>query len=247
MNRKLIPDIQKHTVYPVHNNIFKIGVAGRASAAGDMVIVKDIETFEPAIDGNVEEWTPMDTDGWMRRMLTGKSLTVTLTGKRSFGDPGNDYLANLGYVMGNSTQSVFEWTLSDGATLSMPCIINVTSAGGGDSTAVDALEVEIMSDGKPTYAATALGVLTFVCQDGTTAGTTKIAAVSPVLTGGNSYLYKVNGQLPSYDADLTGLGWAAYTLGNDIPVVDGNIITLVEVVTATLHAVKGGSAVSVVV
>lgn len=32
----------------------------------------------------------------------------------------------------------------------MPCVINVTSMAG-DSTSIDALEWEALSDGKPTY------------------------------------------------------------------------------------------------
>ena len=151
MNKAIKLNIQKFAAYPVHTNVFKIGTAGRASVApGDMVVIKDIETFEPAIDGNVEEWTPMDTEGWIRRMKTGNSLTITLSGKRNEGDPGNDYVAEAAFGMGSSVESIFEWTLPNGMKISMPCIVNTTTFGGGDSTNVAALEVEIMSDGKPT-------------------------------------------------------------------------------------------------
>jgi hypothetical protein len=90
-----------------------------------------------------------------------------------------------------------------------------------------------------------LPLLTFVCEDHATAGATKITSVSPALTGGNSYLYKVNGALPLVGDDLTGLGWAAYTLDAVIPVVNGNLITLVEVSTGDI-AVKGGTGTAVV-
>ena len=88
-------------------------------------------------------------------------------------------------------------------------------------------------------------VLTFSCVDGTAAGATKIATVSPALTGGNSFLYKVNGAIPLVGDDLTGLGWASYTLGADIPCVDDNYIALVEVSTGDV-VVKAGRALSVV-
>ena len=53
-------------VYPVFNNVFKIG-ADKNSAK----TVADMESFSVAIDGNVEEWTPMEQEGWVRRLKTG--------------------------------------------------------------------------------------------------------------------------------------------------------------------------------
>ena len=59
-------------VYPVFKNVFKFGKSGTSSAAADMVTVADLTTFSVAISGNVEEWTPMTTEGWTRRLMTGK-------------------------------------------------------------------------------------------------------------------------------------------------------------------------------
>jgi hypothetical protein len=233
-------------VFPVHNNVFKIGIAGRASVANDMKTVKDLETFSPAIDANTEEWTPMDTAGWIRRAVTGKGLSFSFTGKRNYGDAGNDYIAGLLLKTGQDVETKFEWTLPNGDVFSMNCIVNLTTPAGGDSTNIDTLEFEVMSDGLPSYTSNAaLPELTFVCEDHATAGATKIMAVVPALTGGNSYLYKVNGGIPVLDADLTGLAWAAYVLGDPIPVVSGNKITLIEV-SAALLAKKGGQADAVV-
>lgn len=233
-------------VFPVHNNIFKIGISGRASTALEMVTVKDLETFSPAIDGNVEEWTPMDQSGWTRRAVTGKGLTISFSGKRNYGDPGNNYIGNLILSVGQGVETKFEWVLPNGDVLSMDCIINVTTTAGGDSTNIDTLEFEVMSDGLPEYTANAsLAALVFECEDGALAGTTKITSVVPTLTVGNSYLYKVNAGLPTLNASLVDSGWAAYTLGEDIPVINGNIITLVEATAASL-AKKGGQSVSVV-
>ena len=50
-------------VYPVFDLKFKIGTLGRESTETNMVEIKDMETFSPSVDGNVEEWTPMDTEG----------------------------------------------------------------------------------------------------------------------------------------------------------------------------------------
>ena len=49
-------------VYPVFNNVFKIGTKGRSSAAEDMKTIADCETFSLSMDNNVEEWTPMTTE-----------------------------------------------------------------------------------------------------------------------------------------------------------------------------------------
>lgn len=236
-------------VFPVHNNVFKIGTAGRTSAGAQLKAIKDLETFSPGIDANTEEWTPMDQEGWVRRAVTGKGLTFAFSGKRHYGDPGNDYIAGLLLGTGQDVESVLEWTLPNGDVLLMDCIINLTTPAGGDSTNIDTLEFEVMSDGLPVYtpAASALGVLTFVCSDGTGAGATQIASVSPVLGGSNSYYVKINGVLPAFGEDITGKGWTAYTLGDDIATTLGNTIALVEVITATKLAQKGGTSAAVIV
>ena len=72
----------KTGVYPVFENKFKIGARGAAAKN----TIADMETFTVAIDGNVEEWKPMEAEGWVRRMVTGKSLKITLSGKRNIGD-----------------------------------------------------------------------------------------------------------------------------------------------------------------
>lgn len=138
-------------VFPVHNNKFKIGKAGRASLAADMVVIKDLETFSPSIDGNTEEWTPMDTAGWVRRAVTGKGLTFSFSGKRNYGDPGNDYIGSLLLGTGQDVESKFEWEFPSGAKLTMDCVINLTTPAGGDSTNMDTLEFELLSDGLPVF------------------------------------------------------------------------------------------------
>lgn len=137
-------------VFPVFNIDFKVDTSGGGETP-NMAVIKDMETFSIAIDGNVEEWTPMDSDGWMRRLMTGKSFTITLNGKRHNGDPGNDYVAGLAWKSGADCSTNFEIEFPSGATLTFDCVLNVTEAEGGDSTAVAALAVEVMSDGKPTF------------------------------------------------------------------------------------------------
>lgn len=137
-------------VYPVYDNIFKIGVKGAASTDEQMKEIADCETFSMSMDNNVEEWTPMTTEGWIRRMMTGKGFSISITGKRNVGDEGNDYIASKLFANGANAESKFEWVFADGTTVSFNCIISVTNLGSGDSTNVGPLEFEVMSNGKPT-------------------------------------------------------------------------------------------------
>ena len=141
---------EKGQVYPVHNNKFFISTTGRTGEAD--TIIRGLENFAPSINANTETWTPMDEGGWERNQVTGKGLSISFSGKRQYGDTGNDYIAGLALGTGVSVQSKFKWEMPSGATLSGDCVINVTTPAGGDSTNIDSLEFEILSDGKPTFA-----------------------------------------------------------------------------------------------
>jgi len=139
-------------VFPVFSNIFKIGSKGMASILPtDMVTISDLTTFSPAVDNTLDSWSPLDLEGWIKRAIVGKGITISFSGKRNYGDAGNDYVAGLFMESGDGAASKFEWDLPDGATLTMDCIISVKTPAGGDSAKTDALEFEVMSNGKPTF------------------------------------------------------------------------------------------------
>ena len=140
--------------YPVFNNKFSINLKGRDTSTENFAIIKEMETFSVSVDGNVEEWTPMETEGWVRRMMTGKGFTIGLNGKRNPSDPGNAYVAGLAWKTGADVNSILKWDMPDGTVLTCDVVINVTAPGGGDSVNVDTLELELMSDGKPTITTT---------------------------------------------------------------------------------------------
>ena len=133
-------------VYPARDNIFEI-----STGEDTYVPIKDVETYSVAIDGNVEEWHAYDAEGWARRLMTAKSLTVSLSGKRNVGDPGNDYVAGCMTELGAGCDSTLKWTMPSKAVMLIPCVVNVTTPGGGDASGVDSLEAEFMSNGKPDY------------------------------------------------------------------------------------------------
>ena len=225
--------------------LFKLNTLGRAGTDTDLASIGDLETLELSIDGTVVDWYSIGAEGFAQNLVTAKKIVFSGTAKRKLGDTGNDYLFSLFLGVGSECQTKFKLDFPDGDTLAGNCNVNVTTMLG-DATAVAPISFEVHVDGKPTYVnSSSLPVLTFVCTDHATAGATQIASVSPVLTGGNSYLYKPNAELPSVGDDLTGQAWAPYTLAAAMPAITGWTITLVEVSTGDV-VVKGGQALAVV-
>ena len=137
-------------VYPCYENQFEIGTAGS---------VADMESFSVSFDNGVEEWTPFNTEGWVRRLLTSKGVTISVTGKRNVGDPGNDEIASLAFKNGRDSERDVIWKFPDGTKDKFKgAVINVTNTGAGDSTAVAPLEFDIMSNGKPEVEMISSGV-----------------------------------------------------------------------------------------
>ena len=140
----------KTGVYPCYENQFQIDTAASGSTAS-MKDIADCESFSVSFDNGVEEWTPFNTEGWTRRLMTAKSVTISVTGKRNVGDEGNDAVAGLAFKNGRDVEKDFQWTFPDGTTVKFAsAVISVTNVGAGDSTTVGPLEFEVMSNGKPT-------------------------------------------------------------------------------------------------
>ena len=136
-------------VFPCYENQFKINTS--VTSTPTWSDIADCETFEVAFDNGVEEWTPFEAEGWTRRLMTAKSVTITVSAKRNVGDTGNDFIASLAFENGRDAEVDFKWTFKDGTVVEFDgCPINVTALGSGDSTAVAPLEFEVLSNGKPT-------------------------------------------------------------------------------------------------
>jgi len=135
----------KTGVYPCYENQFQI-----ETGTDTMSSIADCESFSVSFDNGVEEWKAFDQEGWTRRLMTAKSLTISVTAKRNVGDAGNDTVAGLIFKNGRDVEKTFQWTFPDGTIVKLnQAVINVTNAGSGDSTAVAPLEFEVMSNGKP--------------------------------------------------------------------------------------------------
>ena len=133
-------------VYPVLDNKFKAGAAKESAT-----VIADMEQFSLSISNGVETWTPMDTEGWQRALMTAKAITISMSGKRNIGDAGNDFVAGKVFKNGHDAEDYFEWELPDGTTIAWTnAVFDVKNMGGGDSTNVAPLEFDVISNGKPT-------------------------------------------------------------------------------------------------
>lgn len=138
-------------VYPVYENQFKIDIqGGDGSTAANLKSIADCTTFSVSIDGKVQEWDSFTEEGWTRRLVTGKSISITISAKRNIGDAGNDYVDSLALKTGADASTTLIWTFPSGAVLTIPCVVNVTNWGGGEAVDVAPLEFECLSNGKPT-------------------------------------------------------------------------------------------------
>lgn len=83
--------------------------------------------------------------------MTAKAITISVSGKRSIGDDGNDAIAGLAFKNGRAAETDFQWTFPDGTKVEFTsAVINVTNIAAGDSTIVGPLAFDVMSNGKPT-------------------------------------------------------------------------------------------------
>ncbi len=139
-------------VYPCYENQFSIDkTGGDGTNEENLATIADMESFSVSIDGNVEEWSSFSDEGWMNRLVTGKSISISVSGKRNVGDVGNDYVAGLALKTGKSCNTTFVWNFPSGAKLVMPCAVSVTEWGSGESRQVAPLAFDVMSRGKPDF------------------------------------------------------------------------------------------------
>ena len=132
-------------VYPIYKNQFQVG-----KSKTELTDIADMESFSVSFDDGVEEWNAFSEEGWGRRMKTSKKITISVTGKRNVGDPGNDFVAGLAFLNGRDSEGCLQWTFPDGTKVILDgAVFNIGTIGAGDSTGVAPLEFEVLSNGKP--------------------------------------------------------------------------------------------------
>lgn len=132
-------------VFPCYKNQFHAGES--AEAKHD---IAECESFSVSIDNGVETWNSFTQEGWQSALQTAKAITISVSAKRSIGDPGNDFVADKWLTNGQEAYAYFDWTFPDGTVVSWDkAVINVTNINGGDATNVAPLEFDVVSNGKP--------------------------------------------------------------------------------------------------
>ena len=137
-------------VYPCYENQFAVNTGTGSTETWSSIA--DCESFDCTFDNGVEEWHPFEHEGWVRRLQTAKSISISVSGKRHIGDTGNDFVAEIAWKNGREVEGDFKWTMPNGDVVTFNgAIISVTNVGSGESTDVAPLEFEVQSNGKPTY------------------------------------------------------------------------------------------------
>jgi predicted secreted protein len=132
--------------YAVHELTIEVD-----KGSSSFVSIAGLETADININGEVKDWNDLGNGGWKSRLLTGKDIEVSLSGKRVEGDAGNDYISMLVDEVTTGATSTLKITWPNGDILSMPCVIDVSTYGGGNTTDVGNLEFSCLSNGKPTF------------------------------------------------------------------------------------------------
>lgn len=133
-------------VFPVYDLDFEICTSGET-----FVPIKDMESAKLSIETGVETWNSITEDGWQRALATAKSFTLSMSGKRNIGDPGNDYVAGMALKNGRDCDSKIKITFPDGATFTGDVVVSISDYAGDDAIAVNPLAFDLISNGKPTY------------------------------------------------------------------------------------------------
>ena len=98
--------MKKTGVYPCYENQFQINTS--KTDTPEMNSIADCETFGVSFDNGIEEWSSFDQEGWVRRLMTAKAVTISVTAKRNVGDAGNDCVAGLAWVSGRNAERDFQ-------------------------------------------------------------------------------------------------------------------------------------------
>lgn len=145
INNEVTADEEFSGVFPCYEGMVQIKVNGTYKDIADM------ESFSISIDNGVEEWNPYGQGGWIRRLMTAKSITISASGKRCIGDDGNDAIASYAFKNGRDAEGDFKINFKNGDSIEFTnAVISVTAYEYGDSTNVAPLEFEVQSNGKPT-------------------------------------------------------------------------------------------------
>ena len=136
-------------VYPCYKNQFAVGAVGEETPTTS---IANCERFSVSHNNGIQEWNAFENEGWASCLMTSKSIKISVEGKRTIGDTGNDDIASLFMKSEHDVERNFVWNFPDGSTLLFKnALINVIDNGSGGAADVAPLKFEVMSNGKPVY------------------------------------------------------------------------------------------------
>ena len=141
--------------YAVNANEFKIATDGLAGTA--YATIAGVENCEISISATVQKWKEMAWHGFTNALKTGLEVSITMSGKRSYGDAGNDYVCGTAFKLNDEAASSMQWTTPAGEVITFPVCIDVKKIAGGAADDVDAFEAEFVMRGVPTITPKAAG------------------------------------------------------------------------------------------
>ncbi len=129
-------------IVPVSKNTFKIKVQE------EFVPIANLESLEVSFDSTTETWFAMENEGYQSALKTGIAMSISGSAKRTYGDAGNDEIANTMFEVGEACNKEFEWAMPDKNKATFEAVVAVDSVGG-ETTAVDTLNFTLTVIGKP--------------------------------------------------------------------------------------------------
>ena len=138
-------------VFPVHAGSFEVDTSTEGTTP-QWSKVAELEEVNVEVENNTETWNSFAAGGWQSALVTGKAVTISISGKRCVGDAGNDLIAGKLLKTGQDAFIKARIIHPDGTTLTweqMACAVKNNGAGG-KATDVGALEAELTANGKPT-------------------------------------------------------------------------------------------------
>lgn len=210
-------------------------------------LCEGIESFEEDVGSQNQQYFFMCLKGYADNEATGLAPQFTVSGRRVYGDPAQEYIWGLKYELGNSRKTSLRVSVTDPSgetpvTHTITCgatILDIVTIGGA-ATDNSPFNFTLALNGKPALvSAPQLLPLTVTSAAGE-AGKT-VLTVSPALTGGDKYMTKTaeTVTLPAAGAVVT--GWTEWDGTAPIAATGGQQIGVVEV-SAQGAALKGGIA-----
>ncbi|MFA9381680.1 MAG: phage tail tube protein [Acetanaerobacterium sp.] len=229
-----------------HSNILEINITPRGTDHTWAEIKQGFANIAEALNEVLYQASFLGDGGWGSTYVTGGQYTFTLTGKRFFGDPAQDYIFSdeVMHYFGQARETQVRITRQNGTILLWNVTLANTTNSGGDANQAADISVTVHGNGKPQILTGGLlEQLSVVSVAGSTEGGTAVY-VNPIgPASGNSYKYHTGAtvELPSYDQVLT-TGWTTWNGIDEIEAITGSYIVIAEIDTGTNKARKAGRA-----